>query len=86
MAIHVGDLAKGPALGDFIERVGHQRRSWLVLAAVLGLAFVLVAVLAPMVGLLLLSVLLMVGAAAWLYSRREVKGHGRLAVQRGQRR
>lgn len=86
MAIHVADIAKGPGLGDFIERVGHQRRTWLLVFGGLFVVFVLVAVLTPLVGLLLLAFLMMVGIAATLYSRKQVHGHGRLGRHRGQRR
>lgn len=86
MAIHVGDLAKGPALGDFLDRVGQQRRTWLIVFASLFVVFIVVALLAPLVGLLLLAFLLMVGIAAALYSRKQVHGHGRLGHHRGRRR
>lgn len=86
MAIHVGDLAKGPALGDLLQRAGQQRRTWLVVFASLFLVFVLVAVLVPLVGLLLLAFLLLIGIAAGLYSRKQVRGHGRLVPHRAQRR
>lgn len=86
MAIHVGDLAKGPALGDFLDRLGQQRRTWLVVFGSLLAAFIVVAIFAPLVGLLLLAFLLMIGIAAALYSRKQVHGLGRLTQHRGQRR
>lgn len=86
MAIHVGDLAKGPALGDFLDRVGQQRKTWLIVFGSLLVAFILVAILAPLVGLLLLAFLLLTGVAAGLYSRKQVHGHGRLSQHRLRRR
>lgn len=86
MAMTVRQLAKGPALGDFVDRVRDRQRIALLVFGALALAFVVIAVIAPLVGLLLLAFLLMCGVAAGLYSRRQVHGHGRLAHHRGQRR
>jgi hypothetical protein len=86
MTMTVRDLAKGPALGDAIERMSHQRRAlWIVFGAA-AVLFLLIGVFASRVALLLLAVILLVGVAMLIYSRREVHGHGRLAVHRGTRR
>lgn len=71
-------LAHGPALGDFVDRVRGERRFIVGASAILLATFLLVAFLAPLVGLLLLASLLMVGVATAAYSRRELHGHGRL--------
>lgn len=82
----VRELAKGPALGDAIDRMVHQRHIvWSVLGGA-ALVFILVGVFAPRVGLLLLAIVLLVGVAFALYSRKQVHGHGRLGGHRGQRR
>ncbi|MEK6976307.1 MAG: hypothetical protein AABY18_08200 [Candidatus Thermoplasmatota archaeon] len=86
MSFTVRGLAQGPALGDFVERVRHQRRIMLWIFVGLAVCFVLVGIFAPLVGLLLLAFLLMVGVAVVTYSRRQVHGHGRLVHDRGHRR
>ena len=86
MALTVRAIAQGPALGDFLDRIRHQRGILFALLGVLAVAFIVVSFLAPMVGLLLLAALLMVGIAAAAYSRREVHGHGRLVHGPGHRR
>lgn len=86
MPLTVRGLAEGPALGDLIDRVRSRRHFLAGAFALLAVTFIVVAMLAPMVGLLLLAALLMVGLAAFAYSRDEVHGHGRLVHGRGHRR
>lgn len=82
----VQDLAKGPALGDWLDRMRTRRKVLLWIGVGLAVAFLGIAFFAPLVGLLLLAILLMVGVALLLYSRREVHGYGRLAPHRGRSR
>jgi uncharacterized membrane protein len=82
----VRGLVQGPALGDLFDRVRSWRHFLVGAFALLAVTFIVVATLAPLIGLLLLSALLMVGLATLAYSRGEVHGHGRLVHGRGHRR
>ena len=86
MAFTVRQIAKGPALGDAFDAARGNRNLLLALFSTLAVAFIVIAVFAPLVGLLLLAFLGMAGVAVLLYSRKQVHGHGRLGNQRGQRR
>lgn len=86
MSMSLREAAESPALGDWLERVLHHRRTLLWVMLGLAVAFILVALMAPLVGLLLLAFLMLGGVAIVLYRPREVRGLGRNQHAPGHRR